>query len=343
MQGFLRRLFEGEGFCCQYVRVDERVQENRARGARMDRRFLQAVFTFSGGGGSDCGTSGSITVGGGSERQPDSSTTEGGRDWAPSQTPPPQQREEGEPELEEVRLRLGAGSPGPQLQLQVLCPPTLQQGAATAAAAADKAAAEALATLVLSCPALFHGTNVLEMCSWHAPLAALAALRWCRHAVAAGGSEAAVQLLRRNARRNGHLFVIERLRLQLLTWRGPWHQHGEAEGGEDQQRQRQYQQEQLLRAFPAGFDAVVAAAPADASAADLHRLLSTAAALMCRRQRSPTLLCVAAQPAMQQAVVEAAAGVGLGEAPTLAPEVVAAAAAALPLHIVFLQVLYPCA
>ena len=232
-----------------------------------------------------------------------------------------------------MQVRLGG------TDLQLSCRPPAAEGSSGAAAAGTagggRTAAEALAALVLACPALFSSADVLELCSWVAPLASLAALRWCRRAVAAGASEAGLELLRRNARRNGHLFVIERLRLQQLEWQ---EQEGqlEAEQGRREQR-RQQQQRQLLQAFPAGFTAVLAAAPT--SSGDLCRLLSSAAALLSRRNGALVLLCACDAAALQRAA-EAAPAAGLREASPLPAELATAAgmvAGSSPVHFLGLQ------
>ena len=255
----------------------------------MDRRFLQAVFTYTG------------SSGGGVERQA-----------AADAGPLTQQRQQGEKQQqlleEELQLSLGSAA------LQLSCRRPQPEGALEA-----RAAAAALAALVLRCPAFFQGTHVLELCSWDAPLAALAALRWCRRAVAAGGSEAAVGLLRRNARRNSHLFVVERLRLQQLSW---WHAEEEVDEQAAQQRQQQQQLGQLQRAFPAGFQAVLAAA---GSASEVQQLLGAAAALLSRQPDALAILCLTGHDADRQ-IAAAAANVGLRQAP-LPPELATAAAA----------------
>lgn len=219
--------------------------------------------------------------------------------------PPPQQQQ-----LADVQLRLG----GTTLQL---CCRQLGQSTAGAAAAASsaRAAAEALAALVLACPAYFNNTDVLELCSWDAPLSSLAALRWCRRAVAAGASEAAVALLRRNAQRNSHLFLIERLRLQQLAWQQP-------PLGQEGRQERQQQEQQLRRAFPRGFQAVLAAVPA--AEAELPSMLAAASAQLSHRPGALLLLCAGSAAAAQQAAA-AVAAVGLREAAPMAAELAAAA------------------
>lgn len=302
LQEGIRSLFESEGFRCEHAAVSDRTVENRKKGQRMGRRFLQAVFTYTGQQQCDTGNAGSdgrgVSGGGGAAEQAEEAAQE-------QQQQQVWQQQAEQQQMEELQLQLGSA------ELHLSC--RRCAGGVAAAAAAARAASQALAALLLACPAFFSGADVLELCTWDAPLASLAALRWCRRVVAAGAGEAAVQLHRRNARRNGHLFIIERLRLQQLAWAQP-----------ELEQQRQQQQEQLLRAFPAGFHSVLAAAPADTS--DLQCLLSSAAPLLSRRPGSLLLLCALDQAAMLQAGEAAAAAAGLRAAP-LPPELVAAAAA----------------
>lgn len=224
-------------------------------------------------------------------------------------------------QLAEVQLQLGGTA------LQLWCrQPALSGDAAMdepAAASGAQAAAQALAALVLACPAYFNGAAVLELCSWDAPLASLAALRWCRLAVAAGPGQAAVALLRRNAQHNSHLFIIERLRLQQLAWRGPAVQQ------QDQQQQRQQQQgsmqqqeRQLRQAFPDGFQAVLACVPPVDE--DLHGLLAAASVQLSRQPGALLLLCGGSDAAVRRAAA-AAAALGLRQAVPLPAELDAAA------------------
>jgi hypothetical protein len=48
MQAALVRLFAAEGFRCEGVVVQERRIQNRLRQLDMDRRWIQAVFTYTG-------------------------------------------------------------------------------------------------------------------------------------------------------------------------------------------------------------------------------------------------------------------------------------------------------
>lgn len=270
---------------------------------------MQAVFTYTG----QPSTAGEE---GADERQStgQQSTTASQRQHGGLQSSPSQQQRAGqqqreeEQQLAEVRLSLGS------TPLQLWCQQLAQSGdTATAAVAASgaQAAAEALAALVLACPGYFNNADVLELCGWDAPLASLAALRWCRRAVAAGANEAVVALLRRNALRNSHLFVIERLRLQQLAW-------------QQQLEERQQQELQLLRAFPGGFQAVLAVVPA--TDAELQGMLAAASVQLSRRPGALLLMC-ASTAAEVQAAAAAAAALGMRGAAPLPPELAAAVCA----------------
>jgi hypothetical protein len=56
VQEALVELFAAEGFTCEDVRLQERRIQNRLLGLDMDRRWLQAVFTYSGSSGGSCPT-----------------------------------------------------------------------------------------------------------------------------------------------------------------------------------------------------------------------------------------------------------------------------------------------
>jgi hypothetical protein len=318
LQAFLRRLFQAQGFACEYVRIDERVAENRRRGSRMERRFLQAVFTYRGGTGDGTAAAhdGSSSPAAASCEETAGCTLQRERDQRSVLPAAQQRREPGEEGLEGVQLVLGSGPAALHLQLMV------RPGQPHAAAFRQRAA-RALAAAALRCPALLNTADVLELCCWDAPLAALAALRWCRRAVAAGCSDGAVRLLRRNARANAHLVIIERLRLQQLEW-----QQGQQQAQQDacqhlqQQPQQQEQLAQLLRAFPAGFDAVLAALPPSPCAADVAQLVGLAEATLARRAASCALVCAEDSPGVLQEVKAAAARVQL-ELGGASPEVAA--------------------
>ena len=118
------------------------------------------------------------------------------------------------------------------------------------------------AALLLASPALLAGASDVELGCGPLALPSLAALRWCRLAVATDGSAAALGLLRQNAARVGPLFVIERLRLQRLELDGSAVGAG-GSGGDDNGLPRRQRQQRLLRsACPAGYDVVVSAARA---------------------------------------------------------------------------------
>lgn len=216
-----------------------------------------------------------------------------------------------------------------QVQLWTASLRLLCRRSATGAGAADRAAAEALSSAVQCWPQLFTNANVLELCCWQAPLAALAALRCCRLAVAAGASPEDVQLLRRNAWRCAPLVLFERLRLAQLAWQSvhdarqqadegrPETQAGVAEQQTEQLRQvlLEEQLQLMRRAVPDGFDAVLASVPAAASSADLRQLLGTAAALLSWRPGAAVLLACAEGKAEEAVVADAAAAARLGLAP----------------------------
>ncbi|PSC75016.1 S-adenosyl-L-methionine-dependent methyltransferases superfamily [Micractinium conductrix] len=317
----LRRLFEAEGFRCEGVQYVDRVQENRKRGERLERRFIQAVFTFVGGGSSGGDTANGSSAGGAAEQRQQQQQQQR------KEEQPQQQRQERQ-DLQEWRLQLG-GAP-----LSLLCRPP---PGSEAAAAGDCAASAALATVALRCPQLLHAADVLELCCREAALAALAALRWCRRAVAAGSCAMDMPLLRRNALRNSHLFVFERLRVAPLAWQ--WQgSTSEKERGEAAAADELEQQQQLMsRACPDGFGVVLAAPHAAAAPADLQRLLACVAAMLSRQGRAVALLCAADVAPLQAA----AAAAGLSEA-RMDGEVAGAAAAAAaeagtPLRFICLQ------
>lgn len=307
LQAGLRTLFASEGFRCDSIAAQQRTVANVRQGSSWERRFVQATFTFVGGQQPDGGSAGGSEQGGG----------------ATAPQVQQQQQQLAEPAAEVAAEQLLLRLPGSPTELRLACRPA-------AAGAAARAAAEALAALVLACPAFFSAAAVLELCGWDAPLGALAALRWCRRAVAAGASEAQVHLLRLNVRRNGHLFIYERLRLQHLAWAQP---QGQAEQAQAEQARRE-QQAALLRAVPGGFDAVLATVPCTA-AGSLQELLAGAAQLLARRPCSLLLLC-AADPAAVEQVGEAAAAAGL-RAAQLPPELETAAAALQGVRILALQ------
>ncbi|KAI7846222.1 hypothetical protein COHA_000292 [Chlorella ohadii] len=165
----VRSIFEAEGFDCEYVGAANKLMENRKKGEQLDRRFVQAVFTYTG--------------------QP-------------------------------------------------------------SAAAEDEE-------------------------------------------VAAGPGQAAVALLRRNAQHNSHLFIIERLRLQQLAWRGPAVQQQDQQQQQQQRQQQQgsmqQQERQLRQAFPDGFQAVLACVPPVDE--ELHGLLAAASVQLSRQPGALLLLC----------------------------------------------------
>ncbi|PRW58059.1 Methyltransferase 6 [Chlorella sorokiniana] len=322
----VRAVFEAEGFVCEYIGAANKLLENRKKGEQMDRRFVQAVFTYTGqpSAAADEEDEDKAEEQGTAQQHQQQQQQQHGSPQAPQchQQGAAQQPQDQDP-LSDVQLNLGS------TPLQLWCRQPARgsdTAAAVEAAAGARAATEALAALVLACPAFFHNTHVLELCSWDAPLASLAALRWCRRAVAAGASEAAVALLRRNAQRNGHLFVIERLRLQQLTWQQqPENQQQQGEQEQQQRRQgeqeRQQQERQLLRAFPDGFHAALAAVPP--TNGELQGLLGSARVQLSRQPGALLLLCASDAAAVQQAVA-AAAGHGLQQAGCLPAEVTSA-------------------
>jgi hypothetical protein len=303
LQEHLRRLFEAEGFECEYLRTNERVAENRLREERMERRFLQAVFTYRGGGTAG-GSSGASSRGG--SQQSAEAAAGAADDEAEASTESQQPQQSHVDGRQEYELRLAGNGPV-QLQLRVSHWPRPQRQAA----AADRAAAEALAAAVLRCPSYFGGTDVLEICLWDAPLAALAALHACRRAVVASGSLAEEHRVRYNVQCNSHTVVIERLRLHQLGWRS-------CRAAEIQQQKQELehdrQQQQLMQAHPAGFHAVLAVVPSGTSTAELQSLLDTVAALLSRSPRALALLCLPGAAEQQAAVAAAAAHPALAAA-----------------------------
>ncbi|KAL4436878.1 hypothetical protein ABPG75_004017 [Micractinium tetrahymenae] len=364
-QAGLRCLLEEAGFRVDSLRHVGKLFENRKTGERMDRRFLQAACTYLGTGGQS-GRCGSGSSGGGShgalvlalgqqqlqteqhcgeqrvqQAEKQQAQHEQQTQHEHQQQAEQQQRleeeavEEDEEGLQAVQLQLAGAS------LRLLCRPCT-----SAAAAADRAAAEALASAVQRCPEVFINKIVLELCCWDAPLAALAALRCCRLAVAAGAGPGALQRLRHNAWRNAPLFLFERLCLAQLAWRREEHQQGQEEGechGDGAAQQAEQLRQSLLleqlrlvrRAVPGGFDAILAAVPAAASSGDVRQLLGTAAALLLQQPSATVLLACAAGEAGKAAALEAAAGVQLGAAPL--PVQLSPAAPAAPLQLLCLR------
>jgi hypothetical protein len=210
-----------------------------------------------------------------------------------------------------VEQVLGHG--GSALRLQLQCRRQRDSQAALQAAAA-------LAEAVLRCPALTQGRHVLELCTCDAPLAAFAALRWCSRAVSAAADDAQLQLVRGNAQRNGHLVIIERLRLWQLDWRIPSQQQGQPGQQADKYRwqRRKEQEAQLLQAFPGGFDAVVVAVGFECGdGSEVCQLVAAAAAFLAHDPGSALLLAMPSGPGMQQAALDAAAAASLQPAPHL--------------------------
>lgn len=355
MQAGLRGLLEHAGFRVDSLRDVGKLFENRKTGERMDRRFIQAVCTYVGERGG--GASGDSPTPGAALRQQQAEQQQeqrhgrplehgGGRQATPLGQEQLQERLQdlqqgqaiagGEEEgLEEVQVQLATAS------VRLLC-----QHGSSPAAAAGRAAAEALANAVQRCPQLFMNAAVLELCCWDAPLAALAALRCCRLVVAAAAGPAEMQLLRRNAWRSAPLVLFERLRLTQLAWR---HERGMQQQRADDLKERRAgaaaqpaeqlsqalleEQLQLVRrAVPAGFDAVLAAVPAAASSAELRQLLGTAAALLSRQPAAAVLLACEACEAGKATIAEAAAALRLGVAPLPLPDV-----EGLPLHFLCLR------
>lgn len=348
MQAGLRGLLERAGFRVDSLRGVGKVLENRKTGERMDRRFIQAVCTYVGAGDAGDGTTPNAAPQQQAAQQQEQRYGQQSDQHTQSMPEPPlaecrqrQELQQGEAaagaegdELQEFQVQLGAAS------LQLLC-----RRSSSAAAAADRAAAEALASAVQSCPQLFANANVLELCCWDAPLGALAALRHCRLAVAAAAGPADLRLLRRNAWRSAPHILFERLRLTQLAWR---HERGTRQSNEgcserlaDASTQQAEQLRQALleeqlqlvqRVVPAGFDAVLAAVPSAAGSADLRQLLGTAAVLLSRRPGAAVLVACEAGNASEAAVAEAAAAARLHVGPPASPDAEGPSVRLLCLH-----------
>eukprot|EP00887_Chlorella_sp_A99_P007498 scaffold2.g7498.t1 len=295
-EAFLRQLFGSQGFVCEYVRVQERVVENRRQGSAMDRRWVQAVFRYEPGGRRQRQEQ--------QERQEEAAAEQQVEAAAGAAGAAPAARaaaaaEDAAPAEEEACLEREVRLGGATLRLR-------WPAAAPPPPTPPLNASHALARLLLAAPSLLANASVVELGCGGAALPSLAALRWARWVVATDGSPAALALLRRNAAANGPLFVIERLRLHRMGLPCGGSQEA-VQKREQRQQQRQQQrprpdgdtaaarqwqgadaaaadqrqrQRMLLSAFPSGFGLVVSAARAGPG-----QLAAAAGALLARGQR----------------------------------------------------------
>jgi methyltransferase-like protein 6 len=188
-------LFEAAGFRCEVLEVLEREGENRRRGVRMERRFLQGVFLYVGAAAGPLAEQAVVPcavpcavprpadpLGAGfavAAAPAEVAATAALGGWS-------------------LRLRLPAGAPSQ--------PPI------------ERSAGAFLARAVLRARPLLWGRSAVELGAGAAALPTMAALRWAARAVATDPDPAALRLLRANAAANGHLVVIERMRSQALAW-----------------------------------------------------------------------------------------------------------------------------
>ncbi|BDA43460.1 probable tRNA N(3)-methylcytidine methyltransferase METTL6 at N-terminal half [Coccomyxa sp. Obi] len=199
-------LFRRNGFRCEDVHVHERQVENRAKALTMDRRWIQALFTYD-------GREQTLPPAALHSWHPASS-----EEWITA------------PADEELGTDMLFSGADPldeiveQVHLEGLGLLTLQsisrahRHTLTHTGLMHWESASALARFILSHPAIFAGARVLEVGCGSNPVVALAALRHARMVVACDGSRKALALMETNVSRNASLVMVERLRLRELRW-----------------------------------------------------------------------------------------------------------------------------
>jgi SAM-dependent methyltransferase len=230
-EDFVLDLFKQQGFRCDSLLMKDMVKVNRSTGVKMGRKFLHGVFTLIEEEGKDGGDDG------------ESSGEKAA--WSPFKSSKqeeslavrPQSREN-EDEAEEIGrienelevIELGNGNKmAMTLKIESYDHHHCSQQQ-------NSCASKILAEVVLRCPELFHDINLVQIrcggrggnnnnCSGDGMsgtssisfegLPLLAALRWCRRALAIDHRREALEIFRRNAIRNGWQFAYEKLRVAI--------------------------------------------------------------------------------------------------------------------------------
>ncbi|CAL8468566.1 g8106 [Coccomyxa elongata] len=209
-------LFRRNGFRCEDVHVHERQVENRAKALTMDRRWIQALFTYDGR-QETLPPALLLLLPGHQESSAEWITApadeELGTDMLYSEADPLENI------VEEVHLE-GLGL----LTLKSIS--RAHRHTLTHTGLMHWESASALARFILSHPCIFAGARILEVGCGSNPVVAFAALRHARMVVACDGSCKALALMDTNVSRNASLVVVERLRLRELQWGNTAHVNG---------------------------------------------------------------------------------------------------------------------
>ncbi|EIE22455.1 S-adenosyl-L-methionine-dependent methyltransferase [Coccomyxa subellipsoidea C-169] len=177
----LLELFRRNGYRCMDMHVHERQVENRAKAIVMERRWIQAVFLYT-------GIEEDVTS-----------------DLLFSEANRPEEI------VETVHVE-GLGC----LELRSIS--RTHRHTLPHTGLMHWESGPALARFILAHPEVFAGSRVLEVGCGSNPLVAFAALRHCRRVIACDGSPKALALMETNVSLNASLVVVERLRLRQLRW-----------------------------------------------------------------------------------------------------------------------------
>ncbi|GAB4823086.1 hypothetical protein N2152v2_010132 [Parachlorella kessleri] len=295
----LRELFASQGFRCESIVVHERVVENRKQQSRMERRYIQAVFTYCSSPNGTYGALASTLLG--HEGKEESVQQAAQQPAGCSKCSMSRQVSE------QSDRRRGGSCDTRTLELS---PVDLGPVTFAIAGVQPSSAQLALARLLLASP-----SALLQ-----------------RHVVATSSSALGLDLLRQNARQNSPMVLIERLRLQQFAWRSwttadhnpvaaalaPQQPRGACQGGkgcsssgegdscpgqrtsstggksaaaDGHGEEAQAQLTALRTAFPAGFDVVAGAnLLREGSEAEAAGLASCLAALLSHAPHAVVLL-----------------------------------------------------
>lgn len=219
-EAFAMELFGDLGFRCESMQTHQRLRTNRRTGVQMERRFLQAVFVLE-----DAAKAAAIGL---VRREPEESLPgQAGKEGANGQLP-----STAVASAHKYGFYGSAAREGWAVDMEAAPPCTVAIGPVTLTLRLpdevfvrdleEGAPALTLARLVIACPRSFLGKKVVEIGCGAAGLPTLAALRWCRRAVATDARPEAIAALRRNAIANGHKFVYERFRVQHVPDEEHW-------------------------------------------------------------------------------------------------------------------------
>jgi len=196
-----KRLFEAAGFRCERLETVSRTKTNRKTGLSMERKFIQGTFVLEDPRKAcEAAKQAKLAAMAAEGMEKTGIRGHGG--------PTTEAKEELGKMEKEVDLTLGP------LKLQLKVPPTLDSSSYSGLGSVGiKSSSIVLARIVLACPKLFSNRVVCEVSCGTTGLPSLAALRWCKRAIATDTSPLEISFFRRNAELNCHRFVCERLRI----------------------------------------------------------------------------------------------------------------------------------